>query len=143
MAVDRQVLRSDLELCPSCGDFAELNAITGWCLECTGGDYCQRCGRPFANDSYRRYCSTCRVDQWLEDNADEIEDCLEAGFSVKEAINQVKAKNKTRCISCLDVLQGPGLLCHKPKCRKVYNRYRVRRAKGYTQERAIREALVA
>src|SRR5688500_19020096 len=134
------------EVCPNCGEYTDyINSWTGWCASCSGLDLCANCGKPFAKDRNRTRCSTCRKNDWLEKNADEIEDYMSNGLSLIDAKAQVQIDNTIFCLNCGDPVNsghaGQALFCAKEECRKVYNRYTWQRKKGLTKEDVLRKAL--
>lgn len=127
-------LRStDVEICPSCGEFKEeLEPVTGWCTECSGlanKVMCLSCGEGFSKDaSHRKLCPKCRNERWLARNADQLEILLLHGFTISVARRQVYVANRPRCLSCGAVLAGArngAQFCTKtPECRSWRRRYR-------------------
>ena len=130
---------AQVEVCPSCGEFAKLITTTGWCKSCSGS-YCNRCGDPANGTSY---CNYCRKIRWLERNAETIEDYMLEGQSFKEACLSVANVIRPNCIICDEPIErgtsGRHFICTKhPECRKARRRYRyLIYDKGYSKELAI------
>lgn len=131
-----------LDLCPSCGEFADLREDTGFCNECSPGHFCARCGQAFSPDYQRRtHCSSCRYDIWLEENADELEEVMMRGKSFYDAKKIVQERHKPRCVGCGSQIPK-GRLCRKKDCHSVRIRTRHNvRDRGMSPDEALREAI--
>lgn len=133
------------DLCPSCGEFNHLREDTGFCNDCSPGDFCDTCGNLFSPDQQTRTtCSTCRYERWLAKHADRLEEFIAEGLTFSEAKKKVREQSKTICISCgTPLAQHRGRLCTtNKKCKsvRVRTRYNVT-VKGMSKEEALREAL--
>lgn len=135
-------------ICPNCGKgTSSLREDTGWCNECSekvGKYICKRCSNPFSSISKRPFCSSCRVELWLEQNADKIEFYIEhEGLTTQQAIEKVRNNNHSewRCVSCTDKLNRQGLFCGKTECRNAYRRFYRRLKQGENLTVALHNAL--
>jgi len=137
------------ELCPSCGKWALMHEVTGWCFECSGiapPCYCERCGKRTIN----RYCNSCRYMLWLERNADEIERVMcSVGISAGRAKLIVRAENRPKCLCCRRPIKGgergKNYFCRKtPACKTGHNSYHYHRTtRRRSRDEALRLALIA
>lgn len=134
-----------MEICPSCGSFADkLNELTGWCIECSP-PCCQRCGGELIKGTL---CQKCAKEQWLAFFADEIEYFLSEGFSYSQAIQEIYNRNRAVCVVCAAPIPGRSqattLFCAKNEgCRKARRRYhKLVYEKGMTRSLALEQVLV-
>jgi hypothetical protein len=130
----------ELEYCPNCGSGVEsLNPITGWCKSCSKG-YCENCDKKFkAYQNSRTTCRECRENEWLERNADKLDEALADGLSLLRASIRVHNDNRPRCVMCGSEIKhgtkGRTIFCGKrDECRRAairFNRYRKRKGMSY------------
>ena len=121
-----------LEVCPNCGQWAELHYHSGWCANCTEQDqsvrFCADCQRPTRN---RSVCDACRRERFYIRYADELEWYLVMGFTLKVASIFVVTDARPTCISCGAFIKGGqdgAKFCQKNvQCRKAQRRYRTLR----------------
>jgi hypothetical protein len=97
-------------VCPNCGNYTDrpLNEETGWCVTCS----------PTATIS----------NNYLANNADEIEHYMEQGHSLNRAIDLLHHENgRPHCLVCGDVIKRArrnAVFCRsKPQCRRYSRRY--------------------
>jgi hypothetical protein len=129
------------EFCPACGDFVnDLDAETGWCLECSGSkkSRCLNCQKFFTKDQpHRKLCGGCRHDRWLLRHADQLEEFLARGATIKLAIREVYAANQSSCIVCGgSIREGTNFCTKNLSCRRWRRRYRTLRVR-YQSRRVI------
>ena len=139
-------------MCPSCGKWALIDEMTGWCFPCNGKAppvKCERCGNALAYGIYK-YCSSCRYMRWLEQNADEIERVIvSVEVSAGRAKQIVRANIRPRCLCCRKPIKGgvkdKNYFCRKtPACRTGHNSYHYHRTtKHRSKDEALRLALIA
>jgi len=132
------------DYCPSCGNFVDdIDADTGWCLECSGGSQarCIGCGNLFTKDApHRKLCPWCREERWLLRHANEIEDYMLAGATFKFAKREVYYNNRPVCISCNEPIplatNGANFCTRYIMCRRWRRRYRT------VREQNIRKGII-
>lgn len=135
---------NDSVLCANCGEFVSSLLETGWCVSCSESvqqHRCVRCKITFRSKTVRPYCTQCRELNWLEKNADEIEEEMLNGTSFSDAKDIVRSNTKPICLGCGTLLSRPALFCSARKCRTLYRRFLRLKNKGLTQEEAIREII--
>jgi hypothetical protein len=105
---------SNLEVCPSCGEFAKLLEMTGWCRECS----------PTPTQIRNR------LESYLCLNANELEHYMCTGLSLSKAIDKLHAaaqSNRPTCIVCGGVIlraRRTAIFCRQhTECRKYARRY--------------------
>lgn len=134
--------------CPSCGNWCD-NVITevGWCTSCYQENkpesrICMRCSKAFPTHANGNYCSACKVLNWLERNADALEDQMAQGKTFKEAKVYVLSQIRPKCVVCHSEIRGGrtnALFCGKTdECRKQQSLYFGLRSKGFDREWALR-----
>lgn len=116
-------LRYELEVCPSCGEFSELDDTTGFCAGCTGEQRTQ-------------------LEIYLAKHADHIEHYLLKGCSLNDALDLVRLANQRTCPHCGGVIERAGpnaVFCRKTKeCRQAVRRYTyLYERKGYSKSQAL------
>lgn len=116
------------ELCPNCGNFVDyLNELTGFCVSCSSGVGVFDEKAPTPNAKNKR---AQRLELWLTENADIIEDIMLAeNKTAKEAIKLIVQDGKPTCQCCGDEMPhttaGRHMICTKrPECRKARRYYR-------------------
>jgi hypothetical protein len=124
------------DLCPCCGEFAELDEQTGWCLPCSGelAVGCMNCGKFFEKDlPHRKLCPSCRNERWLERNADLMDDLIARhGLTPRRAQLEIYRFNRPLCLSCNQPIRGgragDTFFCTTSvACKKWQRRYRTLR----------------
>lgn len=134
------------EFCPSCGKFATLDDVTGWCFPCSGRaspQYCERCGK----ETEGKLCDSCKYMRWLERNADKIEAVMVSlQVSAGKAKKIVRSENRPICLCCGNPIKGgqsgKNYFCRKTKaCRKGHNSYHYYRTRGFSD--ALQRGMVA
>jgi hypothetical protein len=135
----------ELDVCPECGNFcdAPLNESTGWCSDCSP-PVCNRCGGPRTSD--HKLCISCQRLQWIERNADQLEEYIALGFTFSEAKRKITSENRAICVVCTSPIPGKHkkntLFCKKnEECRKARWRYLERVKQGKPKAEALEEAL--
>jgi hypothetical protein len=137
------VVAYDSNVCPNCGDFAELNNITGWCYECSPAT-CDKCNGPRTSD--HKLCIGCQREAWYERNADQLECYIAQGLNLNEAKSKIISENRAICVVCSSPIPGKHkkdtLFCKKNKeCRQAKWRYSWAVRKGKSKEAALEESL--
>jgi hypothetical protein len=133
------------EVCPSCGEFTlGLNALTGFCLECSPYS-CSRCGG-FTGNNGHKLCIRCQREEWWERNADQIELYLSRGMSLSEARGRIRRENRAVCISCAQPIPGRSrqttIFCTRTQaCKTAKRRYLWNIQKGIPRDLALEQAL--
>lgn len=131
------------ELCPSCGNFVDsLLETTGFCETCSNGVgvFLVKTPTPSAKAQ--------RLELWLRENADIIEDIMLAdNITAKDAIRILAQDAVPVCQVCGDEMPhttpGRHIFCtKKEECRKArrYYRYLVYE-KGIEKDHALRNTL--
>lgn len=118
------------EVCPSCGALVEsLNDNTGWCANCSESLV------PVVHS---------QVEAFLTRNADHIEHYLFKGYSVSQAIDNLRHELQQfkTCACCGAVIKrgAPNVIfCRKNKrCRKAVRRYEyLYTSKGHSKAEAL------
>jgi hypothetical protein len=131
------------ELCPSCGNFVDaLYESTGFCESCSNGVGVFDIKTPTPN------AKQIRLELWLTENADTIEDVMLAdNITAKDAIRILAQNDKPVCQICGDDMPhttpGRHVFCKKREgCRKArrYYSYLVYE-KGIEKDHALRNTL--
>ena len=146
-----------LLFCPNCGNWRELNPITGFCWICSPDDckpgeaLCEICGNRFiVGNRHRKQCDKCvntNLD-WLRRNADSIERVM-VHYEIDSiaAIQRVYDDNRPRCVMCGDKIKhgtmGRTIFCSKrDSCRRASIRYRnYKKRKGMSDDDALERAI--
>ena len=88
---------------------------------------CHRCS--LVNTWENKYCSKCRYEFWLANNADSIERYMAAGYSFDDAKTLVRRDNDTKlnCLSCGEEMKpatnGQSFFCSKTvRCKTAHRR---------------------
>jgi len=131
-------------VCPECGEFvASLNPSTGWCFDCSPVN-CERCGGPRTSD--HKFCISCQRLNWLERNADRIEELISEGYTFSQAKSKILGENRAICIICSSEIPGKHksntLFCKKNKgCRKARKIFFALVSNGMPQSEALEQTL--
>lgn len=139
------------EVCPSCGEFVDsLYEVTGWCDSCSGVAPCPRCGnKQEIAKGANKTCGSCKYDKWLEANADELERLLCKGLSKRQAIFNIRDRNRPICQSCGNPIKGGTkgrhFFCKKtPACLRANNSYHhYRHYRKFSHEVSLAKAKTA
>lgn len=125
--------RTELVVCPSCGNFAnadEIDEETGFCAECSteaGFLHCDRCGRSFRSTHVKR-CSTCRRIEWHAKWEERFAYHRGRGLTVRQAERIVRDEIRPICLACGDSIrngrQGVVFCKQYARCRKAKRRHR-------------------
>jgi hypothetical protein len=116
------------EVCPSCGKFAVLDEINGWCEECSPATLAK---------------AVNRLESYLAKNADEIEHYVAQGLQVYQAIDRLHApRSRPTCIVCGESIKRASrssIFCRRTTaCRKFARRYiYLYRDKGLSKAEAL------
>jgi hypothetical protein len=144
---------SDDELCPNCGEFVPyLYEDTGFCYPCSGIEptrRCSICNDILPDEHEHQECNRCRLETWLNKNANKIERIM-----VQENISAWKARwvvvesNRPFCLSCGNRIKGGQLgrhfFCRTNRvCKKASNVYQYHREKNKSHEDAVKKAIEA
>ena len=143
-------LAYSLDICPNCGDFADLDDFTGWCADCSpqvarNSIPCNTCGEPVPISYGTTICSKCKREQWLGKYTDDIEFLMAyKGYSFSKARTYVAKIVQPICKCCGRPVKGgtPGetLFCKSnPRCHRRYRQYKRLLKSGLSQEEALRE----
>lgn len=132
--------------CPSCGTWGLVVEEVGWCEACItlhrpDNSVCRRCGALFPSNKRGYYCSTCKELNWLEKHADELEELLSQGHSLRRAKAIVATNIRPKCIVCQGEIRGGrpnALFCGKTdECVKARRFYLRLKSRGATTEVAV------
>lgn len=156
MAEHSALLRVDLEVCPSCGEFGELNEVTGWCSTCTASEApleprkCNSCGRPFSyptSNKYKRRCNRCIDREFREKHSERIAELRALGHTSEDAIRIARRETVPNCMVCGDAMpnasRGRAFFCKtKPACKTARNKLKwLTQRKGIPHEEALAQVL--
>jgi hypothetical protein len=155
MAQHSALLRTDLDVCPSCGEFAELDDVTGWCVECTANNApleprrCVSCDRPFSYSRTTRYrykCSGCQRRDFLEKHSERVAELRAQGHSIEKAMKIINEETLPRCMICNEPLRnatrGRAFFCRsKAICISARTRFKYLKEKGVPPDKALQETL--
>ena len=100
-------------VCPSCGKFADLDEMTGWCSECSPATL----QKAFS-----------RLESYLAKNADEIEHYMVQGYSLSQSVDKLHSpQSRPTCIVCGNVIKRASrssIFCRRTTaCKKYARRY--------------------
>lgn len=99
------------EYCPNCGKAAKLNAVSGFCINCTKAIWpnkavCDTCGRIEERGQFRTKCQSCQTEEWLGQYANKLEAYMAIGLTFSMAVIKVQYDNRPICLCCGNKIKG-------------------------------------